>query len=155
MQIKKNELIRGFVDMEKQLTPNGFDLTVGKIYKFVDNGSIDFSNKNRKIAESNEIMWENGVIELELGVYKIRTNEIIKMPLDLVGIARPRSSLSRSGVAVDTGVWDAGFEGKSEFLLIVGNKSGFRIEKDARIVQLVFFEIESTRAYVGVFKHIK
>ena len=64
-----------------------------------------------------------------------------------------RASLSRSGVAVDTGVWDAGFEGKSEFLLIVGNKNGFRIKKDAKIIQLVLCRIlETKEGYKGVYK---
>jgi deoxycytidine triphosphate deaminase len=37
-------------------------------------------------------------------------------------------------VTVGTGILDAGFEGKSEFLLIVENKKGLRIYKAARIV---------------------
>jgi len=47
------------------------------------------------------------------------------------------------GVGVHTAVWDAGYRGRSEALLVVHNQSGFRIRKDARILQLLFMRLES------------
>ncbi len=152
-KIQKQKIISGFIDLDTQITPNGFDLTVEKIFEFLQSGAIDFSNKNRETPDTRELNWENDWLFLKEGVYKVRSNETLKMPLDLVAIARPRSSLSRSGVAVDSGVWDAGFEGKSEFLLIVGNNKGFRVKKNARIIQLVFFRMKKTKAgYDGIYK---
>ncbi len=153
--IKEKGLVKNYIDLDKQITPNGFDLTVEKIFEFLDQGAMDFSNEEREIPKTREIKWKNDWVQLKSDYYKIRTNEIIKLPLDLIAIARSRSSLSRSGIAVDSGVWDAGFEGKSEFLLIVGNKNGFRIRKDARIVQLVFFRVKKVKeGYKGVYKLI-
>jgi dUTP pyrophosphatase len=153
--IKRDNLITDYVDLNKQLTPNGFDLTVEKVFGLLSSGAIDFSNRERRLPETREIVWKRDWILLNKDVYKVRTNEIIKMPLDLVAIARPRSSLSRSGVTVDTGVWDAGFEGKSEFLLTVGNNKGFKIKKNARIAQLIFFRIKKTKkGYNGIYKSI-
>ena len=154
-RIEKQRIISGFIDFGTQITPNGFDLTVEKIFEFLGSGAIDFSNENRETSETRELKWENDWLFLKKGVYKVRTNETLKMPLDLVAIARPRSSLSRSGVAVGSGVWDAGFEGKSEFLLIVGNSKGFRVKKNARILQLIFFRMKKTKdGYDGVYKSI-
>ncbi|MBD3264052.1 MAG: deoxyuridine 5'-triphosphate nucleotidohydrolase, partial [Candidatus Omnitrophica bacterium] len=39
--IEKKNLIEGYVEAEKQLTPNGFDLTVEKIFAFNASGSLD------------------------------------------------------------------------------------------------------------------
>lgn len=150
--ILEKELIRSYIEVDKQLTPNGFDLTVGQIFMFAGKGEIGFSNEERILPELKEINLKNNAIELSKGCYKIRTNEILKMPLDLIAIAMPRSSLLRSGVTVSTGIWDAGFEGKSEFLLEVHNDNGFKLRKNARVVQLIFMTTrEVKKGYSGLF----
>ena len=59
-EIKKlidgKKLIEGWIDAETQLTPNGFDLTAGKIYKFDAAGAVDFSNKERIVPEGKELI---------------------------------------------------------------------------------------------------
>lgn len=153
--IKERDLITNYVDIEKQITPNGFDLTIEKVFKFSDAGAVGFSNEERVLPEMNELSWETNFIKLSKGCYKVRTNEVIKMPLNLVGIAMPRSSLLRSGVTISTGVWDAGFEGKSEFLLMVENDKGFKIWRNARVVQLIFMVTERVQeGYNGAFKFL-
>ena len=149
-------LIKNYRNLNRQITPNGFDLTVEKIFEFEDAGSIDCSNNKREVSKTKEIRWNNNWLYLSKDFYKVRANEILKIPLNLVALARPRSSLSRSGVAVDTGVWDAGFEGKSEFLLIVGNKNGFRIKKNSRIIQLIFIKTNKVeKGYNGIYNLIQ
>jgi dUTP pyrophosphatase len=151
--IVERSLITNYMDIEKQITPNGFDLTVEKVFEFVDEGAIGFSNEERVLPEMNELNWKTNFIKLNKGCYKVRTNEIIKMPLNLVGIAMPRSSLLRSGVTISTGVWDAGFEGKSEFLLMVENDKGFKIWRNARVVQIIFIISKKVEeGYSGVYK---
>ena len=150
--IAQEQFIKGFISINDQLTPNGFDLTVEKASKFLTEGQIGFSNEERVLPQTKELLWENDAIELPKGCYKIRTNEIIKMPLDLIAIAMPRSSLLRSGVTISTGVWDAGFQGKSEFLLQVQNEQGFKLKKNARLVQLIFLRTKTVKAgYIGIF----
>ena len=151
-RIMENGLVENFVDLDKQLTPNGLDLTVDTIFEFLGCGSIDFDNTDRKTPKTKALEWCDEWISLQKGFYKIMANESINMPLDLIGIARPRSSLARMGATVDTGVWDAGFKGRSEFLLIVGNKKGIRMKKNARIVQLIFNRIKGVKeGYKGIY----
>ena len=59
------------------------------------------------------------------------------------------------GAFTQNGVWDAGFKGKSEFILIVQNPKGVKIKENARIIQLVFFRVEETEEYNGIYKHLK
>ena len=150
--IVKKGLITGYIERDKQITPNGFDLTVEQIFMFVGKGEIGFSNEERKLPETKELEWKNNSLDLSKGCYKIRTNEILRMPLNLVAIAMPRSSLLRSGITISTGVWDAGFEGKSEFLIQVQNDQGFKCGKNARVVQLIFMTTKPVKAgYKGQF----
>lgn len=160
--IKKKRLVENFIDLETQLAPNGFDLTVGNMFYFKSQGSLDFSNKERVISKEKEIMpikkkgEKYGWWNLKRGVYKIKTNEIINLPANMVGISFPRSSVLRMGGSVHTGVWDAGFSGKGEFVLSIGNLSGMKIRQNARIIQLIFLRMNETKnIYNGIYKNLK
>jgi dUTP pyrophosphatase len=61
-------------------------------------------------------------------------------------MARPRSTLLRSGVAIHAAVWDAGYSGRGEGLLSVLNARGYRLQRGARVLQLVFFRLSSPTA---------
>ncbi|MFP4045602.1 MAG: deoxyuridine 5'-triphosphate nucleotidohydrolase [Candidatus Aenigmatarchaeota archaeon] len=158
--IEKKDLIRDCPHLETQIQPNGFDITVDKIFTFSEPGKLDFSNSERKIPDCEEVEPEKkseddkyGWWKLEQGVYKVRCNEKFKMPKDLAAICFPRSSLLRMGCFTHTGVWDAGFEGMAEFVLFVENKEGVEIKENARIAQLVFLPVEEVEeGYSGVYK---
>ena len=161
--IKKNQLVSGFLNLDTQLTPNGFDLTVGKVFAFDTPGSLDFSNKERKLPEGKGLLPQKenpqdkfGWWRLLPGVYKIITNEVVNLPKDLIGIAFSRSSLLRMGAFTQTGVWDAEFSGRSEFILVIGNPEGIRLKENARVVQLMFTRItETERGYEGIYNDKK
>jgi len=159
--IKENKLISNYCDLDTQLTPNGFDLTVAKIYEFIGAGAVDFSNKERKIPECRELIAQKdkpeekfGWWSLEQGVYKVVTNEIVRLPLDLIGVAYSRSSLLRMGAFTQTGVWDAGFEGVSELALVVTNPLGMKLKQNSRVAQLLFTKITETETgYTGIYQN--
>jgi dUTP pyrophosphatase len=70
-----------------------------------------------------------------------------------MALARPRSSLLRCGVTVNTAVWDAGYSGRSQSLMVVYNSHGFRLQRNARLVQLVFLRLtEETEGYHGAYQ---
>lgn len=153
-------LVENFIDLETQLTPNGFDVTAKEIHRFEDSGKLDFSNSEREIPETKKVEPEKenaddeyGWWKLEPGAYKIRTNEIVDLPEDVIGFAYPRSSLLRMGCTIENGVWDAGFRGRSEFLLIVENKDGLEIKENARVNHIVFEKIQETdQGYEGRYQ---
>lgn len=159
--IKEKKLVEGYVDLEKQLTPNGFDMTVAKIFEFCGQGAVDFSNKERKMPECKELTPVKSNVEdkhgwwnLAKGAYKVMTNETVNMPKDMTALAFTRTTLLRMGAFTQNGVWDAGFSGKSEFILVVENTSGIRIKQNARVVQLVFEKItDAEKLYDGIFQN--
>lgn len=161
--ICKKGLIQNYIDLEKQLTPNGFDLTVESIFEFDGFGRLDFSNKERKLPEGRNILPTKqssedkfGWWHLHKGSYKVRTNELINLSNDLVALCFCRTSLLRMGAFTQHGVWDAGFKGKGEFILVVENPFGIILKQNARVAQLVFFRIKKTDiGYDGIFNKIK
>ncbi|MFA5097164.1 MAG: deoxyuridine 5'-triphosphate nucleotidohydrolase [Candidatus Margulisiibacteriota bacterium] len=161
--IKGENLIEGYFSLDKQLTQNGFDLTVEKIFEFTGRGAVDFSNRERALPECREMMPEKGAPEdpfgwwhLKKGAYKVRTNETVNIPNDLMGFAFTRTTLLRAGAFTQNGIWDAGFCGKSEFLLVVENPQGLDLKQNARVLQLAFSRIsEVAQGYSGIYKDLK
>jgi len=160
-RIKTNPpLIEGFIDLTTQLQINGVDLTLHSVLGFSGLPSKpSFLGKDdglRKIAETFTLPEsENGSWQLEPGSYLVNFNETVNIPLDLIALGRARSSLLRSGVALHTAVWDAGYSGKSQALLVVYHPNKIILERTTRIMQLVFFTLENPveKGYRGIYQN--
>ncbi len=147
-------LVEGLIDPEIQVQPAGIELTLRKVYRICGAGSIDFDNSGRIIPKYEELKFNGEWIHLGRGIYIVQYNEVVNMPLDLVAIARPRSSLVRCGATVETAVWDPGYRGRSYSLLIVYNEEGIRLKRNARLVQLVFIKVmgDTGGGYKGTYQ---
>ena len=148
-------LVAGTVSLEEQLQPNGIDLTLRRISSFASKGNLTRSNEGRILSKTVPLTFDsrNGV-DLEPGAYLVTFNEVVSLPLNIMALAQPRSSLNRCGVSLHSAVWDAGYSGRSQSLLVVYNAYGFRLHKDARIMQLVFFSLTHPvrQGYAGKFQ---
>ena len=69
-------------------------------------------------------------------------NEIVSIPRNVAAFARSRSSLLRRGATLETALWDPGYRGRSQSLLVVYNPAGLRLKKNARLLQLVFMRFD-------------
>lgn len=149
-------LLEQMPDPGEQVQPNGIDITVESVYRFRGPGTLGRTNATRVLPVTDIISFEpDGSLYLPAGAYQIRFNEIVNLPNWLMAYARPRSSLLRSGVALHTAVWDAGYSGRGVSLMVVYHPAGFRLERDARICQLVFHPlVDATAAgYDGIYQH--
>ena len=148
-------LIEGYLNLDEQLQPNGFDLTLREIALLESSGKIAVRDTERRLPELARLAFDGlDFVDLATGIYSITYNEIVHLPKNVMALARPRSSLLRCGVTVGTAVWDAGYSGRSQSLLVVYNPWGFRLQRNSRIVQLVFLWLaQETEAYQGVYQH--
>lgn len=148
-------LLRDYVSLEEQVQPNGVDLTLAKVERFAGGGRIAADNGGRVLPELVEVQPDDdGWFHLAPGPWHVTYNEIVALPDDLMALGRPRSSLGRSGVAIHTAVWDAGYEGRSTSLLQVVNPFGFSVQRNARVMQLVFLTLNAKTAagYSGQYQ---
>ncbi|MFX1491460.1 MAG: deoxyuridine 5'-triphosphate nucleotidohydrolase [Promethearchaeota archaeon] len=151
--ISRHHLVTNMVNPTVQISSNGVELTLHKVYTFKDAGMIDFSNKERYIPEYEELSLIQGNYELKPGTYIVTYNETLQIPTHLIAIGRPRSSILRSGATIESAVWDAGYKGRSRGLLTVYNPHGFVVKPNARLLHLVFFRLlQETDSYKGVYQ---
>ncbi len=147
-------LVEGYVNLDEQVQPNGLDLTLREVALLQSPGRITVKDVQRQVSDLAPLVFDGlGFVDLMPGAYVVTYNEIVHIPKDIMALARPRSSLLRCGVTVNTAVWDAGYSGRSQSLMVVYNSQGVRLQRNARIVQLVFLQLtQETEGYRGAYQ---
>jgi len=136
--ITNHQLITHYKNLETQLQPTGFDLTLHHIETYTGPGTADYTNRERVTAPTTPLEPDpQGWYSLPPGPYKVVYNETVNMPLDLAALA-----------------WDPGYTGRSSSLLTVHNPHGTRLKQDARIAQLIFFKTDEVeKGYSGAYQN--
>ncbi|MGP6220685.1 dCTP deaminase [Caldiplasma sukawensis] len=106
---------------EENLTPNGYDLTIGSIYG------------ERGIVDEIDVLTGSWV--------KILTAEKLLIPEFLTGLIQIKSRFARKGLIGSFGYVDAGFSGVLE-LFFYSSHEGIHLKKGDRIVQIIFIRTE-------------
>ncbi|KAF2109588.1 dUTP diphosphatase [Lophiotrema nucula] len=119
------KVIAQLLSAEHQNQPCGIDLTLKRTMTWTSPGTID----NNCPSE---------YIDVSCGFYLVEFNELVSMPLDLMGQILVRSSLFRSGVLIHAGVMDSGYKGAIGAML--------------QLAQKVFHQMsEPVEGYSGVY----
>ncbi|MBM3942773.1 MAG: deoxyuridine 5'-triphosphate nucleotidohydrolase [SAR202 cluster bacterium] len=147
-------LLEEYLSLEEQLQPNGVDLTLRQVARLASAGWMGSAAAERSISEAVILEFDRGGwVSLSPGPYLVTFNEVVNLPLGLMALGRTRSSLLRSGVSLHTAVWDAGYRGRSQSLMVVHHPLGYRLQRGARIMQLVFLSLTraDSQGYLGRF----
>ena len=147
-------LVEAYINLEEQLQPNGIDLTLREVSLFQSQGTITADNAGRRISDLAPLIYDGlGFIHLIPGSYLITYNEVVHMPNYIMALAFPRSSLLRCGATIYTAVWDAGYHGRAQSLMVVHNHNGLSLQRNARVVQLAFLRLtRETDGYRGAYQ---
>jgi dCTP deaminase len=122
---KKDLSIEPFED--KNLTPNGYDLSIDEIF----------------IKKTNEHI-RNGIAKIPpLTWFAISTKEYIKMGAQITSQLWIRSSYARKGIMASFGKVDAGFHGNLTISCFNSNDEPLQIPIGDRFCQIVFENLAS------------
>lgn len=141
---------------ERELTnPEGcgFDLCLGKVHRIAGKGFMGL--EERDSAKSTQILEfdpsKKQSILIQPGEsFLVTTREKVNMPQNLTANMWLRSTLYRSGIILSGGNIAPGYSGELSFLLFNVGKAEMEIELGARIVHIMFFEVDGkTNGYRG------
>ncbi len=143
--------IRGLVS-EAQVQPAGVDLRASEIYRASGGGFIGVEGK--ELPPYSELRPRENEWMLEPGYYIVRFAEAVEIPSNAIGICLPRSTLLRMGASLHCALWDPGYRGRGYSLLTVFNEHGVRIERGARIAQMIYLRLaaKAHRLYEGSYQ---
>ncbi len=143
---------------DNDLQPNGIDIRINKLYRLSEHDSAALLESIRSIPTPHPVtpwaqhnIWGQNVFELWPGVWEFETELKVKVPDNFIGIIHQRSTLSRAGVLVTSGIYDSGYEG-----LIAGQIHTPRrlfLEKGVRIAQFILLPATSRGRYSGVYQN--
>ena len=148
-------LVEDMIDREAQTQMCGLELTLKKVERFTSGGGLAFHNNERVLPQTEALDFDSaGWISLSPGCYLVTFNEIVSIPRDAAALARARSTLLRCGASLQTALWDPGYRGRSQSLLVVYNPAGLKLKKEARLMQLVFLRLEkeAEKEYSGRYQ---
>ncbi len=131
----------------------GIDLRLGAVHKIVEGGAFIEADGpaglgKRSGVKTEEILkLKDGDQQDELVVapgeyYLVQTAESIKVPLTLMPMVYPRSSLFRAGLLLLATKTDPGYEGPLTFGLANLGPFPVKLQLGARICNIVFHSIE-------------
>ena len=124
--MKNNDLgIEPFI--EKNLTPNGYDLSIAEVF----------------IRKSDEHIKEGMAIIPPLTWFAISTKEFVKMGPQITSQLWIRSSYARKGILASFGKVDAGFHGTLTISCFNSNDEPIEIPMGDRFCQIVFENMSS------------
>ena len=137
-KIVKEILIEPF--SEKSLQPAGYDLRVGK--EAMVNGKLI------------DVKKEGKVVIPPKGYALILTLERIKLPDNVMGEMRLRSSLAREGLIGSFAWVDPGWDGNLTLGIFNGSNEEIELEYGERFVQIVFHRLEepASKPYRGNYQ---
>ncbi len=123
--IDGNLSIEPFV--EKNLTPNGYDLSIEEIY----------------IKKNNQHINSGCALVPPLSWFAICTKEFVKMGPNVTSQLWIRSSYARKGIMASFGKVDAGFHGNLTISCFNANDDEIEIPIGDRFCQIVFERLET------------
>lgn len=143
--VNSNKLVEGLCEREmKNPEGAGFDLQLSEVYEIEGDGYLGLEERQTPDAKL-VAKWDpenQASFTFEPGkYYLIKTFEKVNLPLDLMGVIFPRTTLFRSGLALFNGQVAPGYCGELTFGL--ANLGGQRIKIDlgSRVVHITFHEV--------------
>lgn len=135
--------------------PAGIDLTVARVERFCGPGRI-LPSGAKELPKTTPVPVYAGMYHLTAGEYLLTYGQRVELPVSLMGLLLPRSSLLRCGVSLQGAVWDPGYQGTGQGLLTVHNPHGFELAQGARVGQLIFLTMDQSaaRGYRGSYQEV-
>lgn len=144
--VKTKKLVVGL--SERELTnPEGagFDLRLGKVYKLKGNSYLGIDERKTPdavLVKEFDPKKKNSIIIKPGELYLTESYEKFNMPLDLVGILKPRTTLQRSGIIARMAIVDPGYSGTVHPLLYNAGPAKVTVELGARYIFAMFMEVK-------------
>ncbi len=113
--------------LEKNLTPNGYDVTIGEV-----------------VIPSKKVRIDEGAASVPPHTrFAVGTREVVELGRSLVGQIWLRTTWARRGVLASFGLIDAGFSGTLTFGAQNASEDFLELPIGDRFAQIVFFALDS------------
>lgn len=120
--------------------------------KILENGHIIPAEGTKCQQCGVDVTLKNNILVEPHGFLNIEIAEKISVPANAAAMLFVRSSLSRKGIFISSGVYDPGFSGASGCTIYNMGNEALVMEAGDRIAQMVFFECDPASQYDGKYQ---
>ena len=132
---------------------NGLDLRIGGEYAiYAYEGSVVAPCGLENARHLFRIVKADEVVIPPRNFVLLTTEEYVKMPDDVVGLANLRSTLARYGLTVPPTVVDTGFEGNITIEVVNNSPNTVVLRRGMRFLHLVLVKAEGRAQYAGLYQ---
>ncbi|OGS40593.1 MAG: hypothetical protein A3K77_07595, partial [Euryarchaeota archaeon RBG_13_31_8] len=133
------------------IQPNGVDITVKKISEMT--GDCFIGKDIKQLPLLTELKADiNNIYSLKKHhCYDVEFNEFVHVPKDMCAFLIHRSTLNRMGAIITSGWFDSNFA--NYIGAAIRPLRNIKIEKGARIAQIIFFKADAAKQYNGSYQH--
>lgn len=151
--------ITGIVDPEKQVQPNAIDFTVDKVFSVARANAFIISEAGKVMRGGAPFLpVEDRASGIEFWNFSEGTmwdclsDVYVDVPEGVAAMLVPRSTFTRNGLFLTSGLYDSGFKGHIGFVL--HNRAGLaKVGVGTRVGQVIFVESQSAGTYAGGYNH--
>lgn len=151
--------ITGIVDEEKQVQPNAIDFTLDKVFVLATANPFIISEQGKQMRGGgiyNPIKDQRSGIPFwsfaKGTMWDCLSDVYVNVPEGVACMLVPRSTFTRNGLFLTSGLYDSGFKGHIGFVL--HNRAGFaKVGVGTRIGQVIFVESQNATMYSGGYNH--
>lgn len=136
-------------DYEKYIQPNAIDFTVDRMYYMTDECATPFVTETSKRMPKFVEMDPDAFPMSPNVVYDMLSDFYVEVPEGVVATLTIRSSFSRCGIRLSSGLYDSGYKGNIGCTLINHGPQTFMTEAGTRIAQIAFIASDSAKEYAG------
>ncbi len=132
---------------------NGLDLRIGGEYAiYAYEGAVVRPCELESTRHLFRVVKAEEVVIPPRNFVLLTTEEYVKMPEDVVGLANLRSTLARYGLVIPPTVVDAGFEGNITIEVVNESPNTIVLKKGMRFLHLILIKAEGRAAYAGTYQ---
>jgi deoxycytidine triphosphate deaminase len=144
------------IDWSIYVQQNGIDITVDRVFdinfKEIPIVGIKDSYKPSPILLEPVAItsYSKGFVFKKGNVYTAESDFFVTVPEGMCASVIGRSTFNRQGLLIRSSLYDSGFNGNVGFTIYCFNN--FKVEKGARIGQIVFTQAENSSLYSGQYQ---
>jgi len=132
---------------------NGLDLRIGGEYAiYAYEGAIVRPCSLEDARPLFRIVKAEEVVIPPRNFVLLTTEEYVKMPDDVVGLATLRSTLARYGLVIPITTVDAGFEGNITIEVVNESPNTIVLKRGMRFLHLILVKTEGRAKYAGYYQ---
>jgi dCTP deaminase len=132
---------------------NGLDLRIGGEYAiYAYEGTVVRPCELEDAKHLFRVVKADEVVIPPRNFVLLTTEEYVKMPEDVVGLANLRSTLARYGLVIPPTVVDAGFEGNITIEVVNESPNTIVLKRGLRFLHLILVKTKGRVAYAGTYQ---